>query len=106
VIVDIVGKTALSVHDNFPASDQSLSGASPLYSLSFDKTTGWIVAQDTGHNNEQKITQLCWLPVELRGYKFDAHGSMFVIASDFNHQLTIIDFEPMLIMLRQLGVIS
>jgi hypothetical protein len=48
--------------------------------------------------------QLCWLPVELRGFVYNAHKSIFVMASAFDHQVVVIDFEPMLSMLRRLHV--
>jgi hypothetical protein len=94
-------------HDSISAalnhySQSCVSFPRPL--LSFDESTGWIVAWGTVHNHEQNIAQLCWLPVELRGQEYDAHESMFVIASETDHRLTIIDFKPMLIMLHQLGV--
>jgi hypothetical protein len=75
-------------------------------SLSFNNTTGWIVIADTGLGPEPNDIQLCWLPVEMRGPAFNSHQNMLVIASSFNHQLTIIDFEPMLAMLRALGAVS
>jgi hypothetical protein len=75
-------------------------------SLSFNEKTGWIVLVDLDLGPGPNDIQLCWLPVEIRGDAFHSHQSMFVIASELNHQLTIIDFEPMLTMLRQLGVIS
>jgi hypothetical protein len=101
---DTMAKTTLFDYDNVSVADQShYSASSPTPSLSFDKSAGWIVVHTTG-DHEQNIIQLCWLPVELRGSAFDAHESMFAIASDSNHQLTIIDFNPMLTMLHQLGV--
>jgi hypothetical protein len=104
---DIMGNTTLSDHDDISVADHSYSTvALPTPLLSFDKSTGWIVAQGIVCDDEQKITRLCWLPVELRGWLFDAHKGMFVIASESNHQLTIIDFQPMLTMLHQSGVIS
>jgi hypothetical protein len=75
-------------------------------SLSFNSETGWIVLVDPDLDPGVNEIHLCWLPVEMRGYHFDSHRSMFVIASNFNYQLTIIDFEPMLTLLRQLGVLS
>jgi hypothetical protein len=102
---DIMAKTTLSDHDNVSVVDQSHhSVSSPTHSLSFDKSAGWIVVH-TIRDHEHNITRLCWLPAELRGDIFDAHESMFVIASESNHQLTIINFEPMLTMLRQLGTL-
>jgi hypothetical protein len=75
-------------------------------SLSFNNKTGWIVITDADLGPGPNDIQLCWLPVEMRGRIFKSHQSMFVIASKLNHQLTIIDFEPMLAMLRGLGAIS
>jgi hypothetical protein len=100
-----VGNTALPDHESISASDQSHSGVASSHSLSFDESTGWIVAQHAANAYGREITQLCWLPVELRGGLFHTHASMIVIASRSNHQLTIIDFEPMLAMLRRLGVL-
>jgi hypothetical protein len=74
--------------------------------LSFDDKTGWIVIANADLGPGQSHTRLCWLPVEMRGRIFKSHQSMFVIASELNYQLTIIDFEPMLAMLRGLGAIS
>jgi hypothetical protein len=74
--------------------------------LSFNDETGWVVLVDPVLGLRPNHTHLCWLPVEMRGPAFNSHQSMFVIASNFNHQLTIIDFEPKLAMLRGLGVVS
>lgn len=76
------------------------------HSLSFKKSTGWIVLADPNVGPGRNDTQLCWLPVEMRGDEFDSHRSLFVIVSELTNQLIIIDFEPMLNMLWQLGVIS
>jgi hypothetical protein len=86
-------------------SDQSHSAVTPSYSLSFDYSTGWIVALHADNDYGQDITKLCWLPAELHGNRFYTHDSILVIPSELTHQLTIIDFEPMLTMLRQLGVL-
>jgi hypothetical protein len=103
---DITGNRILPDHDSPSAADQShFSVSSDTKWLSFDEKTGWIVAQGTVRDHEQKITRLCWLPVELRGRQFIGYKSMFVIASDITYQLTIIDFKPMITMLRRLGVI-
>jgi hypothetical protein len=77
-----------------------------LRSLSFNVKTGWIVIADANHSPGSNDIQLCWLPIEMRGTAFSSHQSMFVIASRFNYQLTIIDFKLMLAMLRNFGVIS
>jgi hypothetical protein len=106
VITDIVGNTARPDHESTSVSDQSDSGVAPSPSLSFDKSTGWIIAEHATNAYGRNITHLCWLPVELRSEEFDTHESMIVVASDSSYQLTIIDFEPMLNMLRRLGVLS
>jgi hypothetical protein len=105
-LTDVTGNATLSNNDNLYAADRSdFSVSSDTQWLTFDESTGWIVAQSTVRGHEQNITRLCWLPVEFRGRRFVGHKSIFVIASDEKYQLTIIDFEPMLTMLRHLGVI-
>jgi hypothetical protein len=71
----------------------------PSPSLFFDSNSGWIVWNAEGQGEE---LQLCWLPLDLRGFKVASHESMFVVASKFTQQLTIIDFSPMLNRLRKL----
>jgi hypothetical protein len=104
VIKGIVGNTVLPAHESISVSDQPHLGLEPSRLLSFDESTGWIIAQHAANDDGRNITQLGWLPVELRGRDFDTRDSMFVMASDSTYQLTIIDFEPMLNMLRRLGV--
>jgi hypothetical protein len=105
--LDVMIKTTRPRNVNSTALDRFHSRiSSPTKLLSFNKSTGWIVAQGTVRDHAQNHMRLCWLPVELRGGSFDAHETMFVIASESNHQLTIIDFETMLTMLHQLGVFS
>jgi hypothetical protein len=100
-----VGNAALLDHQIISVSDQSHSRVASSHSLSFDLSTGWIIAHHAANAYGREITQLCWLPVQLRGWVFETHESMIVIASDSNFQLTIIDFESMLAMLRRLGVL-
>jgi hypothetical protein len=100
-----VGNTALPDHESISVSDQSHSIVTPSHSLSFTYSTGWIIAQHAANDYRQDITKLCWLPIELRGRNFYTHNSILVIPSELTHQLTIIDFKPMLTMLRQLGVV-
>jgi hypothetical protein len=104
-ITDILGNTALPDHQSIPVSDQSHSIVTSSHSLSFDYSTGWIIAQHAANDYGQDITKLGWLPVELRGHDFYTRDSILVIPSELTHQLTIIDFEPMLTMLRRLGVV-
>jgi hypothetical protein len=105
-MADVTRNISLSECDNIFVADQLHSGVLPTQSLSFDQSTGWIVVRGPAGDQGQKTTPLCWLPIDLRGDVFDAHESLFVIASRSNYQLTIIDFKPMLTMLRQLEVIA
>jgi hypothetical protein len=79
--------------------------ASPIF-LSFDQASGWIMAHMPSTPTKEKVRNLCWLPVELRGHRFATYNErMIVIASDTTYQLTIIDLGPMLDMLHGLGAI-
>jgi hypothetical protein len=89
--------------DRSSAPDELNVDLAHPYHLLFDQSTGWIVAQTPRWQH----TQLCWLPEDLRGSACTSHKcGVFVIASEINFQLTIIDFTPMLTMLRELGVMN
>jgi hypothetical protein len=78
---------------------------SPL-SLYYDGGSGWIMARLQKLAADQRNMNICWLPMELRGYSFATHNErVIVIGSATAHQVTIIDLGPMLDMLHKLGVI-
>jgi hypothetical protein len=72
--------------------------------LTFDKKSGWIGWRSPKQLPDE-ITMLCWLPAELRGDKIASNGGVFTVASLLTHQLTIIDFNPMLNSLCNKGLI-
>jgi hypothetical protein len=78
---------------------------SPLF-LSFNRASGWIMADMPTLSTKEKTRNLCWLPVELRSFKFATYNERkIVIASEITHQLTIVNMGPMLDHLRGLGLI-
>jgi hypothetical protein len=79
-------------------TQQALSGE-----LHLDKSNGWIMWKSDALVLES--TRLCWLPIELRGKISASHEGTFVLASESTHQLTIIDFAPMLKSLYEKGII-
>jgi hypothetical protein len=78
---------------------QALSGR-----LYFNNHTGWITWNSYALAQEE-VTRLCWLPIELRGDISNSREGMFVIASKSTHQLTVIDFTPMLKRLYKAGFV-
>jgi hypothetical protein len=75
-----------------------------LGDLSLEQSSGWIVWKSFMPRQEESL-RLCWLPAELRGSRFACRKGVFVVASELTHQLTIIDFTPMLLSLWELGLI-
>jgi hypothetical protein len=85
-----------------PSDEPPVHASTPISQLlSFDPSTGWIVVEQTTSALDRSKIQLCWLPAELRGFVYNAYKSIFVMASAVEHQLVVIDFEPMLSMLRR-----
>jgi hypothetical protein len=76
----------------------------PAGYLTFDQDSGWIRWISLTQSQDGNA-MLCWLPVELRGDQFANYEGVFVVASRLTHQLTIIDFNPMLNGLYDMGLI-
>jgi hypothetical protein len=70
----------------------------------FDESSGWVSWKPFTQSRDHS-TRLCWLPAELRGYMVASHEGVFALASRLTHQLTIIDFTPMLNSLYNMGFI-
>jgi hypothetical protein len=95
MISDVTGAVTMSTASM--SSGQSRI-TKPLGDLSLEESSGWIVWNSFMHRQEESL-RLCWIPAELRGYQSACHEGVFVVASDLTHQLTIIDFTPMLLSL-------
>jgi hypothetical protein len=63
--------------------------------LHLDQSNGWIVWSPNVLTPEESI-RLCFLPIGLRGKISASHESIFIVVSRLTHQLTVIDFAPML----------
>jgi hypothetical protein len=88
-IIDVVIPSA----DPIPlAQDEQQT---PLGKLHLDASNGWITWQPYVHALEGN-SRICWLPIELRGEILTSHEGVFAVLSGSTHQLTIIDFAPML----------
>jgi hypothetical protein len=84
----------------------SVSGTTykPSGDLFFDMNTGWILWKSYAPAQEGNL-KICWLPIELRGNVFTSLEGLFAIASSSTHQLTVIDFAPLLQSLYKQGLI-
>jgi hypothetical protein len=71
--------------------------------LYFETSSGWISWISAV---QRKSFPLCWLPKDQRGEMLSYYGSTFAVAAHATGELTIIDFAPMLDMLRQTRVIE
>jgi hypothetical protein len=75
----------------------------PSGRLYFQLASGWVIwISELPHQS----FPLCWLPPDQRGKAFSSHQSTFAVASHITGQLTIIDFAPMLEMLRHTHVVA
>jgi hypothetical protein len=81
-----------------PELKRALSGR-----LYFELASGWVSWISAV---QRKSFPLCWLPTDQRGVLFSSRGSSFFVASDATGRVTIIDFAPMLDILRRTHVIE
>jgi hypothetical protein len=98
---DITGVATLST-DPIPSAQDKQQA--PLGKLYLNASNGWITWQPYVPAHERN-SRLCWLPIELRGDIFTSHEGVFAVSSRSTHQLTVIDFSPMLKSLYAKGFI-